>query len=218
MKTDKFIVTIEGISTILFDRPWQLEASLKNKVKTQGAVGYFQKEQFYTIDEEACFHVEDKEDKLSQDEFEAKQIEQIKKGKITPAIPIKDWLDGALFGVAGQVKVKGKKTIKDFINSTFTVLEKRYPIGTMDNIFVPEYIEKSLPADKGARHYAEKPGFNAGWQVTFTVQFWPEYITKEKIHECIEMAGWMKGIGARRKAGNGKFAVTKVEKWPKAVK
>ena len=173
MKTEKMSIEIEGFSPILFDRLWELEQSLQDETVSKGAVSHFTFEQFYSNDEEACFLVKkDGRDRdLTIEEIEAIQKDQITKNKVVPAIPIKHWLDGAMFGVAGQVKVAGKKTIKDFINSTFTIVEARCPIGKTEHFFDPEYLDKSLPSNKsGQRHYSEKPGFKDTPIIMFTAR------------------------------------------------
>lgn len=210
---DRLVFDIEGMAPLLFNRMWSLEDDLLGNSPTKTASSLFNPRKYFTSDYEKCFQVDQPSDQqLKEDEIDKIIASQIKKSRVTPAIPMKHWLDQAMFGAAGQVKSgRGRSSMKDFINSTFAIIETRIPIGTTENLFHPIIIDRSLPSDKrGARHYVELPGFEKGWTCHFTIQYFPDLVSKVKIRELIEIAGWMKGIGARRKAGNGKFIVTKM--------
>jgi len=209
MKIKEYEAEIEGMKDLLFDRFWSLADDLEGTSPTQGAVKKYNMFQFYTTDDKRFARTDEEMENGNVVETED-LLKRMKKEGITPAIPIQYWLSKALHECGGKVKVAGRQTIRDYVNSDIVIKEKLIGIGTTEHFRRPETILTSFPANKlGQRHLSQMPGFKEGWKCKFTIVSLG-MVPKEKIKELLEVTGVFRGIGAYHKSGGyGRFLVSK---------
>ena len=107
----------------------------------------------------------------------------------------------------GAKKVKhGRATITQRVKACLFIEEKMIPLAEGY-----DFVDKNIfPKADGKQQYKERPGFNTGWKLEFTLICYDDSLPVEKIEECLNVSGLLFGVGARR-PDYGRFIVTKCE-------
>ena len=127
------------------------------------------------------------------------------KGCYLPAVQIK----GALVNSGRDFKIKARRTsFKDWVRANLFVDEEKIYLGKEE----PDEIKESYVKRKdGSRVPKLHPSFNAGLQISFTLNCMDDNIEDDLIQKICENAGKGYGVGARRPE-YGRFEVVEFKK------
>jgi len=203
MQKEELIYTVEFTKPVLYNRFWDIAKALGKRTKTKSAISLWTKFQFYTTDFEDQFNRENCPEEFGKPN---------PKKKFQVAIPAHHWFTRSMKEVGKKVRV-GKEGIRDYIDTAFTITDKRIPVGKPSHLEKPEFVFRGFPPNKstGTRHIAEMPGFDAGLKIDIHILSL-KMIPHEKIKETLELAGFMKGVGGNHISdGFGRFMVVKQE-------
>lgn len=112
-------------------------------------------------------------------------------------------IKGAMKNAARRVKLGRRSALQD-IKASFYVKEKMISLAKKYDFIDVNVFQSS----DGKTKVKERPAFKEGWTLDFTINIMDDGIPKEKIKECLTIAGMLFGMGSRR-PDFGRFIISK---------